>query len=68
MAQMTQPELHSLHELLWMEAAMYEKFRLYRKHAEETHIRELCDHLLGRTRQHVTALAQLLDADRPEVD
>lgn len=67
MSQMTQPELHSLRELLWMEAANYEKFRMYRKNAGETHIRELCDHLLGRTRQHVMALAELVDAERPEV-
>lgn len=55
-----------MHELLWMEAAMYEKFQLYRQQSQETHIRELCDQLVDRTRQHVTALAKLLDADRPE--
>lgn len=68
MPQITQAELHSLHELLAMEGAMYEKFRLYRQHAGESHIRELCDHLLARSRQHATALAQLLGADLPESD
>lgn len=29
MSRITQAELHNLHELIWMEAAMHEKFRAY---------------------------------------
>jgi len=63
-AQITQPELQSLHELIWMEAAMHEKFRAYAEHAPEEHVRKLCDQLADRSRQHLTALSRLLDAER----
>ena len=66
-AQITQPELQSLHELIWMEAAMYEKFRAYAEHASEEHVRKLCDQLADRTRQHLTALSQLLDTGQTGV-
>lgn len=64
MAELTAAELHNLHELIWMEAANYEKFRHYRHTAEREHVRRLCDQLVDRTRQHMTVLAQLLEADR----
>mgnify|MGYP001210665938 CR=1 FL=1 len=60
MAQMTAAELHNLHELVWMEAAIYEKVRHYREHADGEHVRKLCDQLVDRTRQHLTALSQLM--------
>lgn len=62
MAQITQAELHNLHELIWMEAAMHEKFRAYAEHAPEEHVRKLCGQLADRSRQHLTALSQLLGA------
>lgn len=68
MPQMTQAELHNLRELIWMEAANFEKFRLYREQSQEDHIRELCDQLLDRSRQHVTALAELLGVERGDSD
>lgn len=60
MADLTAADLHNLHELIWMEAAMFEKFRHYREQAEGEHVRKLCDHLADRSRQHLTALSQLL--------
>lgn len=60
MAELTAAELHNLHELIWMEAAMFEKFRHYRDEAREEHVRKLCDQLADRSRQHLTALSQLL--------
>ena len=59
MAQITAAELHNLHELIWMEATLLEKFLHYRHTADEEHVRELCDRYRPR-RQHLTALAQLL--------
>lgn len=67
MAEITAAELHNLHELIWMEATMYEKFRHYRHTAEGEHVRELCDQLVDRTRQHLTALSQLLEPERTGV-
>lgn len=67
MAHITEAELHYLHELIWMEAAMYEKFQLYRHNAQEEHVRELCDQLVDRARQHLTALSQLLETERTGV-
>ncbi|MBO8140887.1 MAG: hypothetical protein H0Z37_01730 [Firmicutes bacterium] len=60
MAEITQPELQHLHELIWMEAAMYEKFRYYAETSPESHVRKLCDQLADRSRQHLTALDALL--------
>lgn len=67
MAQITEAELHNLQELIWMEAAMYEKFQSYRHNAKEEHVRDLCDQLVDRTRQHLTALSELLDIERTGV-
>ena len=67
MAQITAAELHNLHALIWMEATLFEKFLHYRHTADEEHVRELCDQLADRSRQHLTALAQLLGPDRSGV-
>jgi len=67
MAEIAAAELHHLHELIWMEASMYEKFRHYRRTAEAEHVRELCDQLADRSRQHLTALARLLEPERTGV-
>ena len=67
MAQLTQAELLHLHELIWMEAAMYEKFQAYAQGAAEEHVRKLCDQLADRSRQHLSALSQLLDTDTSRV-
>lgn len=63
MSHITQAELHSLSELLDMEASMFEKFLFYRRHSPESHVQELCDQLLDRSRQHLTALEELLEAE-----
>jgi len=46
---------------------MHEKFRAYAEHAPEEHVRKLCDQLADRSRQHLTALSRLLDAERTGV-
>ncbi|HEY8416463.1 MAG TPA: hypothetical protein VIK93_00345 [Limnochordales bacterium] len=67
MAQITQAELHNFHELVWMEAAMHEKFRAYAAQAPEEHVRKLCDQLADRSYQHLTALSKLLGAEQTGV-
>lgn len=63
MGQLTQVELHHLRELVHMEVAMYEKFRAYAEHGDKKHLRMLCDQLMDRSRQHFTALGELLHGE-----
>jgi len=67
MPHITEPELQSLHTLLWMEASMYEKFHAYRHQAQDESTRKLCDQLADRSRQHITAINNILsDANAAE--
>lgn len=60
MGQITQKELGNLHELIAYEEALCEKFHHYASACQEEHIKQLCEQLADRSRDHMTALVDFL--------
>lgn len=63
----TTKELASVETLVSLEAALYEKFSHYASSCSEEHVTKLCRQLADRSRQHLTALIDVVEASDTHV-
>lgn len=67
MAQVTRKELESLQRLIGLEATLYEKFATYASTCSEEHVTKLCNQLADRSREHLTALIDVVENSQSEL-